>query len=311
MSADSTDNGSASSPEPSSPEPSSPAPTSPVLITPALLRELALPEPGSSKSDRGNVLVIGGARRTPGAAALSGMAALRVGAGRLTIAVAQSVAANLAATFFEAGVVGLEETPRGSVSGTGLGPLRDEIEAADCIVVGPGLDDADGTLVLLENLAPLLPDAVTLVLDAFALGVLPKAPSMRAAAAGRVVLTPNDAEAQRLLGAEPGETLNDARAIAARYQAVVGMKSFVVEPDGAAWEISTGHPGLGTSGSGDVLAGAIAGLLARGASAGDATRWASYLHAAAGDRLISRIGPLGYLAGELIDELPVLLRQLS
>ncbi|THG33143.1 NAD(P)H-hydrate dehydratase [Naasia lichenicola] len=285
--------------------------SSPVLITPALLREVPLPEPGSSKSDRGDVLVIGGARRTPGAAALTGMAALRVGAGRLTLAVAESVAAGLAASFFEAGVVGLEETPRGSVRGTGLGPLREEIEGADCIVIGPGLDDADGTLVLLENIAPLLPDGVTLVLDAFALGVLPKASAMRAAAAGRVVLTPNGAEAQRLLDRESGETLDDARAIAERYQAVVGMKSFVVEPDGAAWEVSTGHPGLGTSGSGDVLAGAIAGLLARGASAGDAARWASYLHAAAGDRLISRIGPLGYLAGELTEELPVVLRELS
>src|SRR5687767_11781290 len=93
----------------------------PELVTPTLLRNWPLPGGGSSKEDRGSVLVIGGARKTPGAALLAGLAALRAGAGRLTLGVAESAATQLAIALPEAGVVGLAETPAGSVRGDGAG----------------------------------------------------------------------------------------------------------------------------------------------------------------------------------------------
>ena len=103
------------------------------------------------------------------------------------------------------------------------------------------------------------------------------------------------------------EPVDAAVRIAERYGAAVSLSGCIASPDGRRWQVPTGHPGLGTGGSGDVLAGAIAGLLARGADAEQASCWGTYLHATAGDRLAARVGRLGFLAGELADELPVVL----
>lgn len=102
-----------------------------------------------------------------------------------------------------------------------------------------------------------------------------------------------------------------ALAIARKFGAVVSCRGRIAAPDGQQWEISTGYEGLGTSGSGDVLAGAVVGLLARGASPSQAACWATHAHAAAGDRLAAKVGALGYLARELVDELPAVLTELG
>lgn len=92
---------------------------------------------------------------------------------------------------------------------------------------------------------------------------------------------------------------------------MVSCRGWIADPQGALWQVATGHSGLGTSGSGDVLAGAVVGLLARGAEPAQAACWATHIHAAAGDRLSARIGPLGFLARELVDELPVVITELD
>lgn len=266
----------------------------------------ALPEPASSKQERGDVLVIGGAAKTPGAVALTGIAALRVGAGRLTVAVAETVAAPLAVAFPEAGVIGLPQNRAGSVTAGAAKALEGQLDV-DCVVVGPGLDDADEALELLQRLIPLVGDGTRVLLDAYALGALAKDAEVGRPLEGRLLLTPNSTEAAILLGRDPGETTDDLAEVADRYGAVVSGASIVAEPGGRLRRIEAGNPGLATSGSGDVLAGAIAGLVGRGAEAGDAACWATWLHATAGDRLAARIGPVGFLARELADELPRLL----
>jgi ADP-dependent NAD(P)H-hydrate dehydratase len=286
-----------------------------VPLTPTLLRGWPLPGGGSGKDDRGSVLVVGGARKTPGAALLAGVAALRSGAGRLTLAVAESAAVQLAVAFPESGVVGLPETARGSVKGSGASLLADEAGAADAILVGPGLDDKDEILALLRGL--LLPGRArtkrgpAVVLDAYALGCLPELADELQPWAGRLILTPNVTEGGILLGRDIEDLQRDVPRMADKYQAVVSCQGVIAEPGGSLWEITTGHSGLGTSGSGDVLAGAIVGLRARGTTDAQATCWGSHLHAAAGDRLASRLGGLGYLARELCDELPALMVELS
>jgi ADP-dependent NAD(P)H-hydrate dehydratase len=146
----------------------------------------------------------------------------------------------------------------------------------------------------------------SLVLDAFTLGVLADfdaADRIR----GRSVLTPNSAEASRLLAADDiddRDGLAVAVEIAERYGAAVSYQSYVADSDGRRWTVPVGHAGLGTSGSGDVLAGAAGGLLARGADPAQAACWATYLHSTAGDRLAARVGRLGFLARELVDQLP-------
>lgn len=271
-----------------------------------------LPAPGSGKRDRGDVLVVGGARKTPGAAALTGIAALRVGAGRLTVAVAESVAGAFAVSFPEAGVIGLPETSGGAVAGHGAAAAVEEDLDVDCIVVGPGLDDPEEAQALLERLLPAIPERTTVLLDAYALGALGNAPELAEHLKGRLILTPNATEAGFLLGEEVDDLPAAMRELAARFEAVVSGGGMVVEPSGRTRAVQAGGPGLGTSGSGDVLAGAIGGLIARGTGIADGTCWATYLHARAGDRLAERIGPLGFLARELADELPhVLARSAS
>jgi hydroxyethylthiazole kinase-like uncharacterized protein yjeF len=282
----------------------------PEPVTPELLRGLPLPEPTGSKQSRGDVLVVGGARKTPGAVALTGLAALRVGAGRLTLAVAESAAVVLAVTLPEAGVLGLREGPSGSVRGASADALADDA-SAECVVLGPGLDDPDETTELLRRVIPLLGERTVLLLDAFALGALGTHPDLAASMAGRLVLTPNGTEAGFLLGRDAEEAAVDAPEIADRFGAVVSMSGLVAAPGGLLRQVQAGGPGLGTSGSGDVLAGAIAGLIARGADPDVAATWGTALHSMAGDRLTERVGPLGLLARELIDELPQVLAELA
>jgi ADP-dependent NAD(P)H-hydrate dehydratase len=305
----------------------------PSQITPSLLRGWPLPSPGADKYSRGAVLVIGGARRTPGATLLAGTAALRAGAGRLTLAVPESVAVQLAVTLPEAGVIGLRESAGGSLGSEGLESLFEDFDAADAVLIGPGLDDIDGTEALLREL--LRHDAArtsdrdddggpaAIVLDAYALGCLPKLVDDLDPWAGRLILTPNPTEAAILLGRDAD--LGDEEALAAavveiseKYRAVVSCQGLIARPPGGdapeaaeRWQITTGYGGLGTSGSGDILAGAIAGLRARGTTDAQATCWGTHLHAAAGDRLASRLGSLGFLARELADELPPLMMELN
>jgi ADP-dependent NAD(P)H-hydrate dehydratase len=288
------------------PRPSDP----PITLTPDVLRGWPLPAGAESKYDRGQLVIVGGARKAPGGALLAGTAALRVGAGRLTMGVGASVAIPLAVAVPEAGVVGLAETPAGAVQGGDLDALADELKGADAVVVGSGLDDADEARALLGMLPGLLGSETSLLLDAFALGVLPGlGDDFRPASA--LVLTPNPAEAALLLGRDLDDLEDDIAEIAARYRAAVTCQGVIASPSGQRWLVGTGQGGLGTSGSGDVLAGAIGGLLARGAEPEQAACWGTYLHAAAGDRLNARVGATGYLAREILPELPVLLAELG
>jgi ADP-dependent NAD(P)H-hydrate dehydratase len=303
------------------------------LVTPTLLRGWPLPGGGSGKDDRGSVLVIGGARMTPGAALLSGVAALRSGAGRLTLAVAESVAVQLAVALPEAGVLGLPESPSGSVAGSGASTLTDELASVDAVLVGPGLDDKDEATALLRGMLAMPSDGTppAIILDAYALGCLPELVRELEPWADRLILTPNVTEAGILLGRNVDDLHRDVPELADTYSAVVSCQGVIAAPrrsgnaeghrDGAGdsngpgryghWEITTGHSGLGTSGSGDVLSGIIAGLRARGTTNSQAACWGTHLHAAAGDRLASRLGGLGYLARELTEELPPLMMELS
>jgi ADP-dependent NAD(P)H-hydrate dehydratase len=282
----------------------------PVDVTLELVRHWPLPEPGESKYGRGQLVVVGGALRSPGAAMLSGLGALRVGAGRLTLAVGRSVAPHVAVAVPESGVVPLDETPDGSVSGFGLAGAKDDLLRADVVLLGPGLDEADEAQVMVRELHRFITDEAVVVLDAFGLGVLPQLPDVPAQLGGRLILTPNKTEAALLLERELDDDLDGAVVeIARRYRAVVTCFGVVADPDGRVWHIDADEPGLGTSGSGDVLAGAIAGLSARGASPSQAAVIATYVHLEAGRRLADRIAPLGYLASELLAELPGVLAE--
>jgi ADP-dependent NAD(P)H-hydrate dehydratase len=266
------------------------------VITPRLLREWPLPDPQGDKTARGTVLVVGGSRFNPGAVLLAGEAALRAGAGRLQLAVADETAVPLSIAVPEAKVVGF---PSGSDQ------LPDEITElaaqADVIAIGPGLDDIGQTTAILRQVLGAAGQDTGVVLDAYALGALSKDPTLLRQK--RTVLTPNVTEAEHLLGREPGPDLAAAsRALADRYQAIVSLYGHVADPGGRLWREESGDAGLGTSGSGDVRAGIVAGLLGRGADPAQAACWAAFVHAVTGQRLAPRRGRTGFLARELVDE---------
>lgn len=284
-------------------------PTRAEPVTPTLLRKWRLPTPGDSKRSRGTALIIGGSASTPGAVMLAGLAALRVGAGVLSLGVPRSVAVPLAMAVPESGVTGFDES---TAECWAPGGLDQAAAAADAILVGPGLDSIELAAALLEHTRSAA-SGKALALDAYALGALA---NQSGAFAGAAVLSPNKAEAARLLDIEETELedRDDAEVavdVAAQRSACVSYQNIVADQTGRCWDVASGHPGLGTSGSGDVLAGAIVGLLARGAETAQAAVWGTHLHVTAGDRLASRVGPLGYLARELTEELPAILAELE
>lgn len=278
----------------------------PRVVTPLLLRGWPLPEPGDSgdKHDRGTVLVVGGADSTPGAVLLAGVAALRAGGGRLQVATVRASQAALGVTLPESRVLGLAAAANGSLSPDAADDVVAAAEGASVVVLGPGLLGKDETGALLERVLPRLDDSAAVVLDAVALTALAQRPELTAGLTGRVVLTPNSGELAALTGNDESLTACD---VAVRYGAVVAARGVVACPDGAQWTDEAGGIGLGTSGSGDVLAGVVGGLLARGCEPAQAAVWGQYVHAAAGDRLAAHVGRTGFLARELLDELvPVL-----
>lgn len=290
-------------------------PTSQEIVTPARLRSWRLCEPGVGKKSRGTVLVLGGSATTPGAVRLAGEAALRVGAGRLVLATVRSVAAALGATVPEARVLGLDEDEHGSVAPAAAPAILDASGRADALLIGPGFVDPASSVELLSAILPRIECPV--VLDALGTAYVTTRPDGLAHLPDAVV-TANTDELAQMLRRDETETaegvLDAASELASRAGVVVlagGAGKWIASPDGRAWVVEGGGPGLGVSGSGDVQAGIAAGLLARGEEPAKAAVWAAYLHARAGERLAGSVGRLGYLARELPPALPHVLAEIG
>jgi hydroxyethylthiazole kinase-like uncharacterized protein yjeF len=288
----------------------------PDVVTPARLRDWPLTEPGVGKESRGTVLVVGGSTSTPGAVRLAGEAALRSGAGKLVLATARSVAAALAVAVPEARVLGLPEDEDGSVSAAAAPAVLEGSGGADVLLAGPGFVDPDTAVDLLSRVLPEVDGP--LVLDALGTAYLTARPDGLAHLSGRVVVTANTSELAIMLHRDEDETaehpLDAALELARRSGVVVlagGAAKHVATPEGRAWVVEGGGPGLGVSGSGDVQAGIAAGLLARGEEPAKAAVWAGYLHARAGERLAGSVARLGYLARELPPTLPHVITEVS
>ncbi|HEV7992642.1 MAG TPA: NAD(P)H-hydrate dehydratase [Gemmatimonadaceae bacterium] len=289
-------------------------------ITRALLKRIPLPQPDDEgdKDDRGQVLVVGGSAQVAGAVLLAGVAALRAGAGKLQLATVASAAAALGMAVPEALVVGLPQTRTGEIAGSRAHPLLAEYAAeTSALLVGPGMSSERAAHALIAPLVKRLSEQATLVLDAAGILALRIEESMLHPLEGRAVLTPHAGEMASLLGVDKRDVEEDpreaARDAASRFGAVVALKgaeSWIAEPDGTLYRYAGGTVGLATSGSGDTLAGIIVGLAARGAPAVHAAMWGAFVHGAAGRLLSRRVGPIGFLARELLAELPPILARL-
>lgn len=286
-------------------------------ITPGLLRDWPLPDPGGDKYDKGHILIVGGGVQTPGAVLLAAEAALRVGAGKLQMATVRSTAPLLSTAVPEAYVEGLPEEGDGDISPEAAPRILELAGAADAVLLGPGIMRPGAATALLERVVPHLD--TTVLVDALGMAYLTAHRDGVRHLEGRVVLTPNARELAETLGEvhdDPGD--DDLRDMAARLAAdsravVLGgaATSFVVTPEGAVWRNESGAPGMAASGAGDVKAGAVAGLLARGASPEQAASWGAFVHGRAGERLTAAVGRVGFLARELVRELPAALAEIE
>lgn len=280
-----------------------------------VLKDWALPEPGSSKNARGTAVVVGGSQSTPGAVILAGESVLRAGGGKLQVATTESTAGQVSLALPEALVKGFPATESGDVDPTACDDVFEMVHQASVTLLGPGLLDPGDAADLLDGIVPRLESAA--VIDALGSAYITRNRAGVQHLEGRCVLTLNHDELARTLDVDIDEVrdnLVDAGIeLAATTGAVVlcgGSEKLVFTPDDDCFRVTVGGPGLGVSGSGDVQAGLVTGLLARGADPVQAAVWGAYLHGAAGDHLAAQVGHVGFLAREIPPVVPGLLTQL-
>lgn len=260
------------------------------------------------KETKGRILIIAGSRQVPGAALLTATAAMRAGGGKLRIVTVESAAHPLGIAMPEAMVVGLPEDDDGGFSHAAIDEIERLSRDSGAIVAGPGMSNGDVCAKIAEV---LLKSDASLALDAALLHALEPLKYERTTLP---VLLPHAGELASLLDCSEEQIERDpvscGKRAAQLYRSVVlvkGVISHIVCPEGDVWTYEGGAPGLGVSGSGDVLAGMVGGLLARGAEPFNALLWAVWLHGEAGAALAKKIGPVGFLAREIADEVPALL----
>jgi ADP-dependent NAD(P)H-hydrate dehydratase / NAD(P)H-hydrate epimerase len=280
-------------------------------------------KPDSHKNTHGHVLVVAGSRGYTGAAALCGNAAMRSGAGLVTIATpasAQPTVASLAMP--EVMTAALAETDRGTVSEESIDHFLRQASKATVVAIGPGLtSDDERTRRFVRTVVERR--ANPLVIDADGLNSLSPWPSViRGSKSSPLVLTPHPGEMRRLLGLDAGETPGDRVAVARDFATandvilvLKGARSLVAAPDGRVFVNPTGNPGLGTAGSGDTLTGLIAGFLAQaygtlsdGADALAATLAALYVGGLAGDLAARELGMRTMIASDIREQFSAAIR---
>jgi len=269
------------------------------------------PRPRDSHKGRfGTVLVVAGSRGMAGAAALCGVAALRSGAGLVRIATAAEVQPVVAGFEPSAMTYPLAGTAEGTIDFPAARPILQRLLApATVVAVGPGLGQSEEIRGLLRFL--LAETDKPLVIDADGLNALVGQTEVLAGAARPVILTPHPGEFARLTGTGVAEVQADRLGQAAKLAAaapglVVVLKGAgTIITDGRRWfENTTGNPGMATGGTGDVLTGVIAALLAQGLPAFEAAQLGAFVHGLAGDIARDDHGEIGMIAGDLVDALP-------
>jgi hydroxyethylthiazole kinase-like uncharacterized protein yjeF len=272
------------------------------------------------KGTYGHPLVIAGERGKSGAAVLTSRGALRIGAGLVTAAIPESVAGIVAAGQTELMTEPMPDRGGHFDARATIERLTPLIEGKSALLTGPGIGVSDDTRDVVawlvnEGTQPSRP----LLIDADGLNVLALlGPAILKSAHGPIVLTPHPGEMARLLGVS-NAAVNADRIIAVRrmaettgaYVLLKGARTVVATPDGAVFVNSSGNPGMATPGMGDVLSGIIGGLLGQGMSPADALKLGVFVHGFAADLLAERVGPVGYLAGDLANELPAALKVLK
>jgi NAD(P)H-hydrate epimerase len=282
-----------------------------VLITAAWAsRTLPARRLSAHKGMFGHAGIIAGSVGKTGAAALAAQAALRVGAGLVTVATPSSVNDVLESKLLEVMTQPMPETEARTLGRLSLDPLLSFVRARTAVAIGPGISTHPETVELVQSLMPHLDRPA--VLDADALNAIAHRPSVLTECKIPPVLTPHPGEMARLDGDATVQSVNaDRLGTAGRfarerncYVVLKGARTVIARPDGLIAICPTGNPGMATAGTGDVLTGMVVGLLAQGLQTWDAACAATYFHGLAGDLAAQELGQAGMLARDVIAHIP-------
>jgi ADP-dependent NAD(P)H-hydrate dehydratase / NAD(P)H-hydrate epimerase len=291
-------------------------PTGLELVTGSELSGLIPPRPQKShKGSYGHLLILAGSPGMTGAAALASMAALRAGAGLVTLGIPKSLNPIMEEKCTEVMTLPLPETSTGSLSPDALSPILDFCLKIDVVAIGPGLSRNPGTGELVRELVRSCP--VPLIIDADGLNLIAEDLSVLGSASSGLTLTPHPGEACRLTGLTREELFADREGTARRFArennlilVLKGAGTLIALPEGSLRINLTGNPGLATGGTGDILTGLIAGFMAQGVEAGSAACLGVYVHGAAGDKAAEKVGEISLIASDLLESIPAVLKEL-
>ncbi len=281
------------------------------LITPRDFASLIAPRPAeSNKGNYGHMLVVGGAKGKAGSVAMSGIAALRAGAGLATVATAESVLPTVAGFHPELMTEPLAETAEGTIAASAIERIEALMKGKTVLAIGPGISQFPETSELVRTLVSK--NNFPIVLDADGLNAFAGRTNELNGNGRVLVITPHPGEMARLAGCSIADVQKDrlgvARQFAREHELIVvlkGHRTLVVEPNGEAWVNTTGNPGMSTGGTGDILTGITAGMIAQHPNeALLAVIAAVHLHGSAGDVMAESVGEHSMVATDLLQGLP-------
>jgi hydroxyethylthiazole kinase-like uncharacterized protein yjeF len=288
------------------------------VITARDIASLIAPRPAdSNKGSYGHVLVVGGSLGKAGAAAMAGIAALRAGAGLATVATAKSVLATVAGFHPELMTEPLPETDDGTISDNALDRIEKLAKGKSVLAIGPGISGNEHSAELVRSLVAKL--QVPIVLDADGLNVFAVRAGELNGKGRTLVITPHPGEMARLVGGTVADVQKDrlgiARKFAHEHEVIVvlkGNRTLVVRPDSEAWVNTTGNPGMATGGTGDILTGMVAGMIAQyPRNVFEAVLAAVHLHGLSGDVMREKVGEHSLIATDLLQGLPDVFRRIQ
>lgn len=281
-----------------------------------LLPYFAARKKDSHKGTFGHLFILSGSIGKTGAAAMAAKAALKMGAGLVTVGTPESCLPMIARSMVELMTEPLPETEKGSLSKDALERILALLEGKDGLMIGPGISTHPSTAELVLSLLPKI--EVPVMIDADALNILASKLQLLKSLRQPVVLTPHPGEFARLLDLSTKDVVENKLELAPRfaqeygvYLVLKGYRTLIVTPEGTVYINPTGNPGMATAGTGDVLSGMIASMMIQEKKLLEAILSAVYVHGVSGDISAEKLGERAITAGNLITHLPSALKRLS
>ncbi len=270
----------------------------------------------SHKGTYGHTLIISGSVGKAGAAGMAGKAALKMGAGLVTVGTPQSCLPMVARSMLELMTEPLAETPEGTLDVQAGERILELLRGKDALMLGPGISTHESTTSLILNLLPQV--NIPMVIDADGLNILAEKPQILKEVRVPVVLTPHPGEFGRLLGISTQQVVAEKLELVPQfareygvYLVLKGYRTLTAAPDGRVFINPTGNPGLATGGTGDVLSGMLVSMLIQGENILDAILASVYIHGLSGDLAAHRYGEKSLVAGNIITYLPAAIKCLT